>query len=299
MFYRLDDEIVTIDIKDVDTKYITAGYVNTRELMNIFDRLGIARSCAESCNEDSGYTGVEIYEDYTILRVNAKVRFSVILKKGLMLVVEPADNDGRILNCFMTAISKYPTTSISVERLVYAFFTTLVDNEAKEIRQTGYTVAETEEKMLKNKGDENINPLLLKIKRRLLNRRNYYQQLISISTTLEANENEIFSDSELSSISNLTARLVRLREETDLINAQLLHLQDAYHAHLDLKLNQTMKTFTAVTTVFFPLTVIVGWYGMNFPMPEFRWKYGYLYVGLLSAFVIAAIILIMSKKRQK
>ncbi len=37
-----------------------------------------------------------------------------------------------------------------------------------------------------------------------------------------------------------------------------------------------MSILTVVTTIFLPLTLIAGWYGMNFPgMPEFEWKYGY------------------------
>ena len=40
-----------------------------------------------------------------------------------------------------------------------------------------------------------------------------------------------------------------------------------------------MKIFTIVTSIFLPLTLIVGWYGMNFEnMPELTWKYGYLAV---------------------
>ena len=47
-----------------------------------------------------------------------------------------------------------------------------------------------------------------------------------------------------------------------------------------------MKLFTMVTIIFQPLTLIVGWYGMNFKyMPELNWKYGYLAVILLSAVI--------------
>ena len=38
---------------------------------------------------------------------------------------------------------------------------------------------------------------------------------------------------------------------------------------MDIRLNTTMKVFTVVTTIFLPLTVIAGWYGMNFQMPEY------------------------------
>ena len=56
--------------------------------------------------------------------------------------------------------------------------------------------------------------------------------------------------------------------------------------------------FTIITTIFFPLTIIVGWYGMNFAnMPELTWKYGYLYVTALSVFVVILLIIIGKKKK--
>ena len=43
-----------------------------------------------------------------------------------------------------------------------------------------------------------------------------------------------------------------------------------------------MMTLTVLAAVFLPLSLIVGWYGMNFPMPEFTWPLGYGYVIILS-----------------
>jgi hypothetical protein len=41
-------------------------------------------------------------------------------------------------------------------------------------------------------------------------------------------------------------------------------------------LNQVVKTLTIISTIFIPLTFIVGVYGMNFDfMPELKWRYGY------------------------
>ena len=59
-----------------------------------------------------------------------------------------------------------------------------------------------------------------------------------------------------------------------------------------------MKYFTAITSIFFPLTLIVGWYGMNFKyMPEFEWRYGYIFVILLSVAVVAVLTIIGKKKK--
>jgi len=55
-------------------------------------------------------------------------------------------------------------------------------------------------------------------------------------------------------------------------------LVDLYLANNDLRMNQIMKQLTVVSTIFIPLTFLVGVWGMNFNfMPELGWKYGYLF----------------------
>jgi magnesium transporter len=59
-----------------------------------------------------------------------------------------------------------------------------------------------------------------------------------------------------------------------------------------------MKVFTVITTIFMPLTLIVGWYGMNFKyMPELNWKYGYLTVIIASILVVSGCIFFFKKKK--
>lgn len=53
-------------------------------------------------------------------------------------------------------------------------------------------------------------------------------------------------------------------------------MREAYQSQLEIQQNDLMKVFTVVTTVFLPLNLITGWYGMNFgDMPELSWHYGY------------------------
>ena len=59
-----------------------------------------------------------------------------------------------------------------------------------------------------------------------------------------------------------------------------------------------MKILTIVTTVFLPLSLVVGWYGMNFiNMPELAWKYGYPVIIIVSALIVALCLWIMKKKK--
>ena len=58
----------------------------------------------------------------------------------------------------------------------------------------------------------------------------------------------------------------------DLVSGML----DIYLSSVSYRLNEVMKVLTVISTLFIPLTFLVGVYGMNFDyMPELRWQYGY------------------------
>ncbi len=70
-------------------------------------------------------------------------------------------------------------------------------------------------------------------------------------------------------------------------------LRDLYLSSISNRMNEIIKVLTIISTIFIPLTFIVGVYGMNFDteqqwnMPELRWRYGYLFVwGTMAAVVL-------------
>ena len=63
-------------------------------------------------------------------------------------------------------------------------------------------------------------------------------------------------------------------------------------------MNNTMKLFTVVSVIFLPLSLIVGWYGMNFTgMPELTWKYGYM-MAIALCLIITVLNLILFKRKK-
>ena len=81
------------------------------------------------------------------------------------------------------------------------------------------------------------------------------------------------------------------------LRESVTQVRESYEAEVDISLNTTMKIFTVVTTIFLPLTLIVGWYGMNFDMPEYGWENGYLFVSIISVLFLSAGILFFRKKK--
>ena len=96
----------------------------------------------------------------------------------------------------------------------------------------------------------------------------------------------------------LEKRLTRLRDEAQLLREYCLQVRELFQAELDIRQNRIMKILTIVTTVFLPLSLVAGWYGMNFTgMPELEWDYGYPAVIVGSAIVVLLTLWIMKKKK--
>lgn len=75
-------------------------------------------------------------------------------------------------------------------------------------------------------------------------------------------------------------------------------LMDSITSFNSQEVNHTILILTVITTIFMPLTFIVGIYGMNFRyMPELRWRYGYGAVLLLMAAIAGIMVLWFKRKR--
>ena len=74
-------------------------------------------------------------------------------------------------------------------------------------------------------------------------------------------------------------------------------IRSAYQAEVDLSLNKTMKVLTVISVIVLPLSLIAGWYGMNFTMPEYNSPFGYPAVIVLSVLVLAASVIYFKKHK--
>ncbi len=63
--------------------------------------------------------------------------------------------------------------------------------------------------------------------------------------------------------------VVRLTEETLLFQDRVTGILEVHLAAVSNRLNQVMKVLTVMSTIFLPLTVLTGMWGMNVPLPHF------------------------------
>ncbi|MCQ2401320.1 MAG: hypothetical protein MJ059_05295 [Lachnospiraceae bacterium] len=306
MFYEITDELHEIEVKDIDPEKLTVGCVSSEELQEYGKGFGFDEETIVASQKANPMfrTGVDVHENYTFAElkiVNSdghEDNLSIYIKHNLLLVVDINDEDDSTVNSFIKALRKYPVSRINEERIVFCCVEALLSDGNMIAEKIRNRLTKMEESIFKGTPGAKFNAELFEQKKKILRYYNYYGQILDITETLEENENEILNEDNLIYIINLTGKVKRLYDDMNLLEDVANHIQDAYATLLDQHMNSTMKVLTVLTTIFFPLTIIVGWYGMNFRyMPELSWRYGYLYVGLLSVLVIIILIIIGKKKK--
>ena len=126
----------------------------------------------------------------------------------------------------------------------------------------------------------------------------HYEQLIDLVQELEENENGFFREKKIRYFRLSMSRLDRLRDLSNSLRDHTMQLRDLYHTQLEAKQNRIMTLLTVVTTIFMPLTLIAGWYGMNFRyMPELDKPWAYPAVIAVSILIAAGCLIFFKKKK--
>ncbi len=134
-------------------------------------------------------------------------------------------------------------------------------------------------------------------KRQLINLRKIVQPIKDLLAVLESMDNALIASTNKHYYKNLRNSCVSLLEDIDAHKQILEGLANLYYAVQGQRMNHIMKVLTVVSSIFIPLTFIVGVYGMNFKhMPELDYPYGY-YTVVGFMFVLSFSLLLFFMKR--
>ncbi|MBQ3483279.1 MAG: hypothetical protein IJA78_03800 [Clostridia bacterium] len=298
MFYQFDGVLHTVPTPIAPPTQYTAAFVTLTELEQLAPLFGFAASTVQVCREEVRYfhNSMEIYDGYSFgtLKLTGDSRalqgedcIAFYICRRLFLIVDIRDSDGSTRARFESAIRRYPPAQLTHEKLIFSFFDAMMEGDGRMLEDMEFDFSALEESVLCDEADDDFTILLLHHKQRLLLLQNYYEQLVEIGEALCENENDLFADEDLRYFHLFADKAERLCRHVTTLREQLSQLREAYQSTLDIRLNHIMKALTVISAIFLPLTLLTGWYGMNFAsMPEFAWRYGYLYVALLALAVI-------------
>ncbi|MEE1118144.1 CorA family divalent cation transporter [Methanosphaera sp.] len=183
----------------------------------------------------------------------------------------------------------------SLERFIYDFLNEIIKDDFRMMEKYEQELDEMEDEIIYD--DELISQRVNDIRVDIRDLKKHYEQLLDLGEVFEENENRFFREENLRYFRMFINRVERLRDLSNSIRDYTIQLRDVYKTHLDIKQNHIMTLLTMVTTVFTPLMLVVGWYGMNFKyMPELEYRMSY---PLVFASCIAISLLVLWFFRRK
>ena len=123
-------------------------------------------------------------------------------------------------------------------------------------------------------------------------------QIIISKEELEDNELNLFEENNLRFFHLFGDRVDRLQNIVQSLRDSSTQLLDLQKSQMDIKKNRIATVLTIFSTMFFPLSLITGWYGMNFKnMPELDHPMAYPIIIVVSLCIIAANLIYMKIKK--
>ena len=185
----------------------------------------------------------------------------------------------------------------SMERFLYDFLEQIIEGDLTIIENYETELDKIEDAILAGAAEGSLKRVnrIRSIVRMLII---HYDQLTDMVQELEENENGFFDEDNLRYIHLFMNRMERLYNRATALRDHALQVRDLYREQLEVRQNRTVTLLTVVTTIFMPLTLIVGWYGMNFRyMPELDSRLGYPLVIVVSVLIVVGMLLFFKKKK--
>ncbi|MBI4398692.1 MAG: magnesium/cobalt transporter CorA [Candidatus Omnitrophica bacterium] len=284
--------IFWVDIEDLTQREIDV-------LTNVFQFHPLA---VEDCVKSNSYPKIDDFEKYLFLIFHA-VNFSAPTQEFTSIEVNIFLGPN-----FLVTIHQGPVRSVDLQRekcernpaqflgknpdfLLYSILSKLADHYIPILADIDDTMEELEDLILLEPSKEvmhqifKMRKVVLQIRRVLGPQRDTIYHLSRGAYPEIAKKNLIY-------YRDIYDHMFRVYEMAEMYRDLVAGILDLYvsvithqQSEQTHQTNRVMKTLTLMATIFLPLTVITGIYGMNFQhMPELAWKFGYAWVlGLMLA----------------
>jgi len=176
--------------------------------------------------------------------------------------------------------------------LFYRIVDTMVDNYRPEVDKLSERLDELEEEVFE-KPNTQLARRILNFKKDISSLRQIVLPQRDVTGRLARREFTLITEQLAYGFRDIHDHLVRLSDEAMFFQDRITSILDAHLSAVSNQLNQVMKVLTIIATLFMPLTVFTGMYGMNVPLPhlpggegaQFWWILGIMFA--MSATMLA------------
>lgn len=302
MYYQIKETLTACEReKCKDRQYPYVALITKEEFENgsdLFD-MGIE---LDLVYDDSATTKVEVNYDSLTGHFSIPGReeeeershdFAFVMdERGIVFINDDGTARKIIDKIRMTKRWKLP----SLERFFYDFLEGIVNKDIPMLERYDKELDEMEDRILDG-NIEGIMTRLVDIRSIVLDYRPHYEQLIDLAQELEENENNFFAEENLRYFHLFKERASRLQDVLSALREHTMQVRDLHQAQIDVRQNRNMTVLTMIATIFTPLTLITGWFGMNFKyMPELEQPWAYPLLIVICLIIVISTFLLYKKK---
>ncbi|WP_054939683.1 magnesium/cobalt transporter CorA [Paenibacillus ihuae] len=256
----------------------------------------------EDClSEEEQRPKIEIYESHYFIVVNS-IRFddeeiflralNVFLGRHFIITVTKQKiHELRVLKPIL-----WEQEVSEPDRFLYHLIDTVVDNYFSVGDRIEARIEKLEEDILMHTKKSHLSEII-GLRSEILWLKKMLGPQKEVINTLNKKDLRLIDDQLQKYFSDIYENAVKISETFETYRDLMGNLREAYQSSIANRANEIMRVFTAITTIFMPLTVITGIYGMNFDnIPETHSQYGYYGVIAVMVTLGCGMLFIFRKK---
>ncbi len=300
MIFKFGEQLVPVEMEEWEADQVPAVFItDSRHADEVLEKAGIIYENEIQISR-IGFCRLENQQECVVGTLcipklldvlGSRYRMYFFVNRSNVVIVDDEDFSIRLIHRIQRKKTHQGETK---ERFLYNYISEFISRDLEMLVAYERRLLRMEEDVSQEKISD-FQTKLMPIRRELLNLRSYYDEIMDFTRELEENENGFFLKKHLKYFGTLTDRADRLMSRTGHLLEYAQQVKDACQAQTDARQNSNMQFLTVISTIFFPLTLITGWFGMNFKdMPGL--ENGYPLIVALSIVVIIVCLIIFKKK---
>jgi magnesium transporter len=186
---------------------------------------------------------------------------------------------------------------MGADYLAYTLIDAVVDGYFVVLEQIAEKVETLEDKVIADPTPKTLQTIH-DLKRDMIFLRQSIWPLREVIGRLERRESQLIGASIDVYLRDVYDHTIQVIDTLETFRDMVSGMLDIYLSSVSNRMNEVMKVLTIIATIFIPLTLIAGIYGMNFRyMPELGWRWGYPAVWLVMV-AIAAVMLVYFRRKK-
>jgi magnesium transporter len=242
----------------------------------------------------------EEFEDYLFVTLKMLYRIdgaeidyeqiSFVLGKNFLITFQ--EKEGDLFDAFRERIKQDQgkVRKKEADYLLYRLMDIIVDNYYNVLDNIGEQIEETEECITSDSSTQTFRKIQ-QLKKELIYLHKALYPLRDALGKLVKDESNFIKEENLRYFDDVYDHVIHLIDSLDTYRDLTSSLMDIHINTQNTRLNEVIRLLTIISTIFIPLTFIVGVYGMNFKyFPELEWRYGYAAIWAVMIVIAGAMV---------